>query len=241
VLLAALIPWIVNAAILIRLNPLPELDLTPLAFTLTGSFMAYSLFQYRFLDVVPIARDKLIENMKDGVLVIDNQGRIVDHNLALQKLLDVKISSLIGQRAAELFPIWPQLPVNSEQEDSIQQEIVIPNTPAQHLNVQLIRLRDRQQKEQGKLIILRDITARKQLEQERETLISTLQETLSQVKTLKGLLPICANCKKIRDDTGYWKDVAVYIRDHSEAEFSHGICPDCMHSLYPGIYNKSQK
>ncbi|MCB9421785.1 MAG: PAS domain-containing protein [Ardenticatenaceae bacterium] len=241
VLLATLIPWIVNIAILVRLIPLPELDLTPLAFTLTGIILAYSLFQYRFLDVVPIARDKLIENMKDGVLVVDNQERVVDHNLALQKLLGLKTASLIGQKAAELFPIWPQLRVNPEEEDNIRQEIVMSGPPAQHLNVQLIRLRDRQQKEQGKLIILRDITTRKQLEQEREALISTLQETLGQVKTLSGLLPICANCKKIRDDTGYWHDVAVYIRDHSEAEFSHGICPDCMKSLYPELSEKRKK
>ncbi|MCB9420665.1 MAG: tetratricopeptide repeat protein [Ardenticatenaceae bacterium] len=65
-----------------------------------------------------------------------------------------------------------------------------------------------------------------------------LQAALEQVKQLSGLLPICANCKKIRDDTGYWQDVAVYIRDHSEAEFSHGICPDCMEELYPEIAQK---
>jgi PleD family two-component response regulator len=63
-----------------------------------------------------------------------------------------------------------------------------------------------------------------------------LQQALGQVKTLSGLLPICANCKKIRDDQGYWQDVAVYIRDHSEADFTHGICPDCMGKLYPDFY-----
>ncbi len=63
-----------------------------------------------------------------------------------------------------------------------------------------------------------------------------LQAALDQVKQLSGLLPICANCKKIRDDEGYWQDVAVYIRDHSEAEFSHGICPDCAMELYPDFY-----
>ena len=62
-----------------------------------------------------------------------------------------------------------------------------------------------------------------------------LQAALEQVKRLSGLLPICANCKKIRDDAGYWQDVAVYIRDHSEVEFSHGICPECMRKLYPGF------
>jgi tetratricopeptide (TPR) repeat protein len=66
-----------------------------------------------------------------------------------------------------------------------------------------------------------------------------LQAALEQVKQLSGLLPICANCKKIRDDTGYWQDVAVYIRDHSEVKFSHGICPECMEKLYPEFVQKS--
>jgi AmiR/NasT family two-component response regulator len=60
-----------------------------------------------------------------------------------------------------------------------------------------------------------------------------LQEALAQVRTLSGLLPICAACKKIRDDAGYWHQVDVYIRDHSGARFSHGICPDCRANLYP--------
>ncbi|HRQ38683.1 MAG TPA: response regulator [Chloroflexota bacterium] len=60
-----------------------------------------------------------------------------------------------------------------------------------------------------------------------------LLEALANVKTLSGLLPICANCKKIRDDSGYWQTVEVYIRDHSDAILSHGICPDCMTELYP--------
>jgi DNA-binding response OmpR family regulator len=63
-----------------------------------------------------------------------------------------------------------------------------------------------------------------------------LQEALAKVKLLSGLLPICANCKKIRDDEGYWQDVASYVRDHSEAEFSHGICPNCIKELYPDFY-----
>ncbi|HMQ52318.1 MAG TPA: response regulator [Anaerolineae bacterium] len=66
-----------------------------------------------------------------------------------------------------------------------------------------------------------------------------LQQALDQVNLLSGLLPICANCKKIRDEQGRWQEVTVYIRDHSEAEFSHGICPDCMQKLYPGYYHSS--
>ena len=62
-----------------------------------------------------------------------------------------------------------------------------------------------------------------------------LQKALDNIKTLEGLLPICANCKKIRDDEGYWQQAEVYIRNHSEAKFSHGICPPCAKKLYPDL------
>ena len=65
--------------------------------------------------------------------------------------------------------------------------------------------------------------------------ITELKQTIARVKTLGGLLPICANCKKIRDDKGYWNQLEGYIQDHSEAEFTHGICPECIEKLYPGI------
>jgi PAS domain S-box-containing protein len=73
----------------------------------------------------------------------------------------------------------------------------------------------------------RDITKQKQTEKEKEKLISDLQEALATIKTLQGILPICASCKKVRDDKGNWKQIESYISEHSEAEFSHGYCPEC--------------
>jgi len=85
-----------------------------------------------------------------------------------------------------------------------------------------------------------DITERKQAEAERERLIGELQEAVAKVKTLSGLLPICASCKRIRDDQGYWQQIEAYIRDHSEAEFSHSVCPDCAKELYPEVFAKKK-
>ena len=82
-------------------------------------------------------------------------------------------------------------------------------------------------------MIVRDISDRKAAEAERELLIGELQQALARVKSLSGLLPVCASCRKIRDDQGNWKDMEIYIRDHSEADFTHGICPDCRLTLYP--------
>lgn len=68
-----------------------------------------------------------------------------------------------------------------------------------------------------------------------------LQEALAKVKTLSGLLPICAGCKKIRDDPGYWQQVEFYIQNHSDARFTHGLCPDCCTRLYPEVFKKPRK
>ncbi len=78
-----------------------------------------------------------------------------------------------------------------------------------------------------------DLIELRRLNAELQTRNAELEIALAQVKTLSGLLPICAHCKKIRDDHGYWQQVEVYLRDHSEAEFSHALCPDCYRELYP--------
>lgn len=83
--------------------------------------------------------------------------------------------------------------------------------------------------------VMRDITQRKLFEHEREKLIQELQSALTEIKTLTGLLPICSHCKKIRDDKGYWNQLETYIGKHSEAEFSHSICQDCLEEYYPDI------
>jgi len=87
----------------------------------------------------------------------------------------------------------------------------------------------------GPLLVrsMRYAIERKRLEQEKEALIRELKAALAEVKVLSGLLPICASCKKIRDDSGYWHQIEAYITAHSATQFSHGICPGCMEKLYP--------
>jgi PleD family two-component response regulator len=86
--------------------------------------------------------------------------------------------------------------------------------------------------------LVHEIEQRKKAEAEQTRLIGQLQEALAQVKQLSGLLPICANCKKIRDDDGYWNQVDDYIGCYSDVKFSHGICPDCVKKLYPDMADK---
>lgn len=81
----------------------------------------------------------------------------------------------------------------------------------------------------------KEIERRIKVEKENEELIQKLQAAISEVKTLRGFLPICAGCKKIRDDEGYWKQIEQYVQEHSEARFSHSLCPECLKRLYPSI------
>jgi hypothetical protein len=94
--------------------------------------------------------------------------------------------------------------------------------------------------------VQRDVTERIKAEKEREHLIQELKDALQKVKMLSGLLPICASCKKIRDDRGYWMQVESYISEHSDARFSHGFCPDCADKylnddLYAGLKPKKKR
>ena len=88
---------------------------------------------------------------------------------------------------------------------------------------------------------LQDISERKHAEELREDLIRELRRTLAKVKTLSGLLPICASCKKIRDDAGYWQQIEEYLAAATDLEFSHGLCPRCLANLYPEINGGSDQ
>jgi PAS domain-containing protein len=89
----------------------------------------------------------------------------------------------------------------------------------------------------GKLVAaietLQDITELKRIEEERERLNIKLQDALDRIKTLSGLIPICAGCKKIRDDRGFWNHLEEYLEQHSDASFSHGLCPECFQKFFP--------
>lgn len=83
-----------------------------------------------------------------------------------------------------------------------------------------------------------DMTERKKAEDELKGLCNELLEARTKIKVLSGMLPICASCKKIRNDRGFWDSIEKYITEHSEAEFSHGLCPDCVKKLYPEFYDE---
>jgi PAS domain S-box-containing protein len=122
---------------------------------------------------------------------------------------------------------------------STEYRIIQDDGTVRHIKTDGILLRDEDGEPSRMISLNNDITERKHLEEERENLLSELQQALLEVKQLSGLLPICASCKKIRNDDGYWEQIEGYIEKHTDAEFSHGICPECSKRLYPELYAKS--
>ena len=87
----------------------------------------------------------------------------------------------------------------------------------------------------------KEIQERKQTEAEKDTLVVELRKTLNEIKTLRGILPLCSYCKRIRNDKGFWEQVDVYIHQHSDADISHSLCPDCMQKYYPDEFKDIHK
>ena len=94
---------------------------------------------------------------------------------------------------------------------------------------------------EGAMIVTRDITAEKQAERERIDLIRNLQRALEEIETLRELLPICASCKRIRDDGGYWQEVEEYFRERDQLDFSHTMCPECAERMYPELWKNIER
>jgi PAS domain S-box-containing protein len=197
----------------------------------------------------------IVEQASDAILLCDEQGVVVAWNRASEQVTGLRAADVLGKfiwdvqfevvpkerRTPDLYERfhsmiqqaldnghsqWFSRPINGELEcpDGTRryfQQTVFPIQTAKGVMVGSIT---------------RDLTEQVQAEKEREKLFGELEEALTRVKTLSGLLPICANCKKIRDDRGEWRELEVYVRDHSEADFSHGICPECAEKLYPGFF-----
>lgn len=194
----------------------------------------------------------LIDNLPDLIYFKDANGRYILSNYAHFCSLGVKSEEeLLGKTTFDFNP--PEL-AKQYHEDEMQivqtgkalvskQECALHKDTGEkrwHLTSK-IPLTDNKGRVTGIVGIARDITEQKLAEEELERLINELKKTLNEVKTLSGLVPICANCKKIRDDKGFWNQVESYIQERSEARFSHGICPDCFKVLYPGYTRYHKK
>ena len=165
VLLAVLAPWIGNILHIYRLGPFPHLDLTPFAFTLTGAAIAWSLFRFHLLDILPSARDAVIESMKDIVIVMDPQNRILDVNPAGMRIFSRSVSKPIGQPAAEVLSNHPRLVEGFNDLAETPLEISLEESGVRSwFDLHITPLHDQYGDLIGRLAVLHDITARKEAE-----------------------------------------------------------------------------
>lgn len=167
----------------------------------------------------------LIESIPDGFQAFDADFRLTFMNRASDRVLDRNAEQVLGTT------IWNQLPaLDTEVEQLLKRVMLERNSgfcetyyaPVERwfsFHVSPFR--------EGISVLFRDISQRKSAEAERERLIRELRAAIAHVRTLRGLIPICAWCKRIRNDRGYWEQLEQYIKNHSEADFTHGMCPDC--------------
>jgi len=200
----------------------------------------------------------IIEYLPDPTWVIDIEGRVIAWNRAMEQITNIDKKGIIGKGDYEYaVPFYGKprpmlIDLVLKRNEAIEKEYL--NLVAKdgllfvgesfhpsmgdgglYLSGTASELNDSQGRAVGAIETIRDITDAKRTEKERERIITELQDALNKVRTLSGLLPICASCKKIRDDKGYWNQIESYIHKHSDAEFSHGICPDCAKRLYPDL------
>ncbi len=211
-----------NLIYVLRIFPWLRKDFTPLGYALGSMAFAVGIFKHQFLNVIPFPRTRLFDFLAEGIVVIDKTNRIADMNKTAMRILGVSAykPGTSAYQYSLLVPIFEEaatMPGGTFRKDiSAGAE-----NHQSHYEVTLNKLNDSRKKHQGSVIVIHDITERIRLFEE--------------IKTLRGIVPICAKCKKVRNDEGFWQQVEAYVSDHSYAEFSHGLCPSCMEELYPGL------
>ncbi|MFP3897542.1 MAG: histidine kinase N-terminal 7TM domain-containing protein [Anaerolineales bacterium] len=164
-LLAILFSWLGNVLYMADVGLLAGRDLTPLSFALAATLLFLNIHRFRLLDLVPIAREAVIENMEEGVLVVDRENRIVDANPAALELLGLDPSS-IGKKVEEALSAWPELVDVYRDETELRCEVCHEGASCHYLNACLSRLHDGRGRFRGRLVVVNDITAQKLLEEQ---------------------------------------------------------------------------
>ncbi len=189
--------------------------------------------------------ESIINTVREPLISLDQNLRVVTVSRSFYEFFKVTPEETVGQLVYDLGNKQWDIPKLRELLETIlPQKTSFDNYEVEHDFATIGRctmLLNARQIERGMgeeriiLLAIEDITERKRTEKQKDSLVSDLQKALSEVKTLRGFLPICANCKNIRNDKGYWEKIEKYIHDRSEAQFSHSICPECAKKLYPDM------
>lgn len=180
--------------------------------------------------------EKTFNAIDDWISIINLDSEILRSNRSVEKYFNVTVQQSIGRKCCELVHGTDQAvdgcPITLLQTSRKRECVEIQAQNGRWMSITVDPIFDSKGEITSVVHIVRDITSRILLQKEREALLTDLQQASSKIKALSGLIPICANCKKIRDDQGYWNLIESFIETHSNAEFSHGLCPDCHESLY---------
>jgi PAS domain S-box-containing protein len=188
--------------------------------------------------------EAVIAAIGDGIRIIDPDFKILYENKVHRELLGEHAGEYCYQAYQGRNSVCEHCPVAISFRDGgiHTMERTVPTERGQrYIEITSSLLKDSEGKVIAGIEVVRDVTERKRLEAEREQLIADLRKALEKIKTLKGLIPVCAWCKKVRDDKGYWEELEHYIREHTDADFTHGICPDCLKEYDPDTYREYKK
>lgn len=222
------------------------LDLMPIGQAVAALALFWGALRHRMLDVVPVARHALADALQDGILIVDGQGRVLDLNRSMAALLDLDPGAAVGRPLDER--LIPNQDVATALKTVAASPLPVDGGLSPVTRRSPLRLGERVFDMRGmavgatsaRVIVVEDVTERQRWQDEQADLIARLQTALADVKTLSGLLPICAGCKKIRDDEGAWQPLEGYIKDRTGAEFTHGMCPSCVARWFPDYDSEAQ-
>ncbi|MGC1454553.1 MAG: PAS domain S-box protein [Nitrospirota bacterium] len=207
----------------------------------------------RAIDALRKSEEKyrdLFEHANDAIFIVSVDLRYLDVNKKAVEILGYSKEELLSMKITDLIPP-EQIPRSVAEYEKLKvhgsYKIFVGKVRTKDGRWLDVEVSSSAIIENGTIIgsrdIMRDITDRKKMEGEKEKIFNELKQAHDKVNQLSGILPICSYCKKIRDDKGYWKQIELYVRDHSEAEFSHGMCPECAKKVYKEFeeFKKSTK
>ncbi|MDA8137369.1 MAG: PAS domain S-box protein [Desulfobacteraceae bacterium] len=239
-LIGALAPWLCNVFFLLGTHPLPYLDLTPFAFSISGVAIAWGITRYRLLDIIPIAREIVIQSMDDGLIVLDNRHRILDANLAATALLGRPQQDLIGCEISQVIDWWPRLSAGGHPNNASAPTVVEVGHPvrSRYLHISKSTIVNHGQST-GQLVILRDVT-------EMRTTQDALRQSEGRFKSLSENAPVMIMSVDVSGTLTYvnpvWKAILGHEREEIVgqplkrflAELSQAACADAMTRLLRG-------
>jgi len=214
-----------------------KIEFSSLGFGLSTLMAWHGLFRFRVLDLRGVPQYILFAAIRDGILVFDNKQRIVDFNSAAAKMLPELTPDIIGMPADKL-PFWPQVKDFCAINASCEREISLSQgTVTNYFEVRANPFTSSSGKNQGCLLLFQNVTERHKVRAENEELVQQLRTALGEVKSLSGLLPICSSCKRIRNKSGDWEPLEKYLHKNTDAQLTHGLCPECEKSLFKDFTN----